>query len=262
METLKNFKLKAQAGSAYNFGWQVMKEHFMTLFLLILMMGVIAIPYSLLSNHENHNAALVILQGFATMYALFILQPFRYGAKYLYLKAVRLQKVDVKELFDVFNDYLNIVLAALLAGAIIGIGFVFLIIPGIVFACRLAFVPYLVMDKKYDPVKSVEESWRLTRGYGWRIFWMSIVAFFIFIAGFIALVFGVFIASMWVKASFAALYQAVLVEKGEYTENAEPVEPAKVKTDKSESRDSVAESDSDENANETKDDEPNSTDAQ
>jgi len=244
METLKNFKLKAQAGSAYNFGWQIMKEHFMTLFLLILMMGVIAIPYSLLSNHENHNAALVILQGFATMYALFILQPFRYGAKYLYLKAVRLQKVDVKELFDIFNNYLNIVLAALLAGAIIGIGFVFLIIPGIVFACRLAFVPYLVMDKKYDPIKSVEESWRLTRGYGWRIFWMSIVAFFIFIAGFIALVFGAFIASIWVKASFAALYQAVLVEKGEYTEDAES---AKVENEKSESHDSVSKSDSAEN---------------
>ena len=71
------------------------------------------------------------------------------------------------------------------------------------------------MDKKLDAVKAVEESWRLTKGHGWRIFWMGIVSFFLIIAGLICLIFGVFISAMWISAAFASLYNAVLEEKGE-----------------------------------------------
>ena len=39
------------------------------------------------------------------------------------------------------------------------------------------------MDKDLDPITAVEESWRMTRGYGWTIFWMAFLSFFIFIAG-------------------------------------------------------------------------------
>ena len=83
--------------------------------------------------------------------------------KMVYLKAVRRKNGEVAEVFDSFKNYLNVVLASLISGAIIAFGFFILIIPGIIFACRLAFVPYLVMDKKLDPVKAVEESWRLTK---------------------------------------------------------------------------------------------------
>jgi len=150
-----------------------------------------------------------------------MIAPLKVSADFMYLKAIRGLRLDVKELFDVFNNYLNVVLAGLLQFAIVGIGFAFLFIPGVIFACRLALVPYLVMDKKLDPVKAVEESWRLTRGYGWRIFWLGIVSFFLVIAGFMVFVFGAVIAFMWINTAFAGLYQAILQEKGEYIETEE-----------------------------------------
>jgi hypothetical protein len=52
-------------------------------------------------------------------------------------------------MFAAFNNYLNAVLAYLLVTVIIIIGFVLLIIPGIIFACKLAFVPYLIVDQKW-----------------------------------------------------------------------------------------------------------------
>jgi uncharacterized membrane protein len=87
---------------------------------------------------------------------------------------------------------------------------VMLIIPGIIVACRLAFVPYLVMDKDLEPMKAVEKSWQMTRGHGWKIFWMAILSFFIGIAGFIVFFVGVIISSMWISSAYATLYQAVL----------------------------------------------------
>lgn len=39
---------------------------------------------------------------------------------------------------------MNVVLAGLLYGAIIGIGIFLLVVPGIIFACRLAFVTSII----------------------------------------------------------------------------------------------------------------------
>lgn len=100
----------------------------------------------------------------------------------------------------------------------LGIGIFLFVVPGIILACRFAFVPYLVMDKNLDPVKAVGESWRLTRGYGWRIFGLGLLSILIFIAGLVVMVVGVLISMMWVHAAFAAMYQAVLEERGEYQE--------------------------------------------
>jgi uncharacterized membrane protein len=125
----------------------------------------------------------------------------------------------MKELFYGFKDYLNIILANLLVTAIIGIGMVFLIIPGIIFACRLAFVPYLVVDKKLDAVKAVEESWRMSRGHGWTIFLMAIMVIPIGIAGLMVLGVGVIFSIIWVNIAFAAIYAIVIARKEKLDSN-------------------------------------------
>jgi len=217
-------ELLPRAGSAYRYGWRVMSNNFISLFLVSVIIFFASIPIGIFFNVSDMGPdnwgfvamAIVMAQIFGLAYSIFILSPLEYGSKYVYLKAARNDQFEVVNMFDSFKNYLNVILASLLSGAIIAFGFFFLIIPGIVFACRLAFVPYLVMDKKLDPVKSVEESWRLTKGHGWRIFWMGILAFFIIIAGLIVLIFGVFISGMWISSTFASLYHAVLVEKGEY----------------------------------------------
>lgn len=124
---------------------------------------------------------------------------------------MRDEDVDLKILFEGFKTkYLNIVLANLIVVALVIIGFVMLIIPGIIIACRLAFVPYLVMDKDLEPMRAVEKSWQMTKGHGWTIFFMAILSFFIAIAGLIVFIFGIFVSIMWIHAAFASLYQSVL----------------------------------------------------
>jgi len=219
MET-KNQKLKPFTGDALGYGWDIMMKYFLRLFLLVLVLGIVSIPLSVTNYYQDVHAVPVLLQLFAFAYILFIMAPFKYTINFLFLKNIRNKEFEMNEIIGGFKGdvYMNIVLARLLSTAIIGIGIFLLIVPGIIFACRLAFVPYLVMDKKLDPIKAVEESWRLTKGYGWRIFALGLLSFFIAIAGLIVLFVGVIVSVMWINAAFAAMYQAVIEEKGEYVE--------------------------------------------
>ena len=208
--SLSQYTLTATLGDAFGYGWRVMSKYFLELFLITIIVIAISSPIWITNTLDNyHNPAVIMLKVFAIAYGIFVVSAFDYGAKYVNLKAARDEKIDMKDIMAPFDVYLNVILSNLLVIAIVVAGFFLLIIPGIIFAIKLAFVPYLVIDKKLDPVEAVKRSWEMTKGHGWTIFGMAILSFFIYLAGIIALIVGVFISSMWVSASFASLYLAV-----------------------------------------------------
>jgi uncharacterized membrane protein len=94
-------------------------------------------------------------------------------------------------------------------GVIVGLGIVLLIVPGIIFACKLAFVPYLVMDEKMEATEAIRKSWNMTTGYTGTIFMMGFTAIFVGLLGLICLIVGVIPAAMWIGLAFASMYVAV-----------------------------------------------------
>jgi uncharacterized membrane protein len=143
-----------------------------------------------------------------------VLPVITYGGDWLYLRFMRDERANVADMFAGFRKgYLNVVLANLLVYAIVGIGFLLFVIPGIIFACRLAFVPYLVMDKGFDPVAAIEKSWFMTRGHGWRIFGLYLLSILLFFCGLLLVVVGAFFALMWMGSAFASLYHAIDLEE-------------------------------------------------
>jgi len=234
METNEQNKLIPSFSNSFNHGWNVMKKYFLILFLVVLVIGIIVGPTQLFrwnidpSHHGNWDwhfpdigmialGVFTIIFGlFALAYAFLIIPVFKYGGKMMFLQAVRDVRPDFNMLVNGFKEnYLGIVLANLISAALIMLGIVALVVPGIIIGCRLAFVGYLVMDKKLDPIMAVEESWKMTRGYGWTIFLMAIVSFFICIAGLCLFFVGIFPASIWVSSSFASLYETVLIKKND-----------------------------------------------
>ncbi|HPT11363.1 MAG TPA: hypothetical protein PLP69_01945 [Bacteroidales bacterium] len=243
METKRTYRFKPSFGTAYGTGWRVMGDNFLRFLLVVIILGLLTTPMSIGKfdlndlGHFDHMVmdpeklitlgAIGLVAGIlgfmVLLYNLLVLPVFQYGGRMMFLTGARGTDPDFDHLISGFRtNYLNIILANLLVVALVGIGLVCLIIPGIVIGCRLGFTSFLVMDKGLDPIKAVEESWRMTRGHGWTIFFMGFVSIFIFILGFACLFFGVFIAIMWVKSAFAALYQSVLIEKGLVETEAEP----------------------------------------
>lgn len=205
---------EASISGSYGYGWQQMKKHFLYFFLILLILAIAESPASMASESELQNSPLIIiLQIISAAYALLLLPVFTYGGDLLYLRGIRNEEVDLSELFVGFREkYVHIVLANLLKFAIIGMGFVLLIIPGIILACRLVFVSFLVMDKGLDPIAAVEKSWQMTKGHGWKIFGMGLLAIPVFIAGILCFIVGAFVAVMWIFAAFTALYHALDLE--------------------------------------------------
>ena len=206
---------EATVGGSYGHGLATLKKYFLEVLLITLVVMVLASPYYLAREvTENSDSGMTtIIQLFALGFALLILGPVRFGANYAMLKAVRGEKPEFLDIFIFQKNYLNVVLAHLLTNAIIAVGFVFLIVPGIIFACKLAFVPYLVTERKMEATEAIRESWNMTTGHSGTIFLMGLLTAPIAIAGVLLLGVGIIPAVMWISLAFAAIFASVEAKK-------------------------------------------------
>ena len=197
--------------ASYRNGWRQMWRYFLELFLIGIIALVIGIPSGIGGWELDVTTTFSVLGILGYIYAILVTNPIEYGISFAYLKAARNDKLETKDIFEAFHNYWNAVLANLLVGAIVVVGFFLLIVPGIIFACKLAFTPYLVVDRKMAVIEAVKESWRMTNGHAWTVFLIGLLAIPICIVGLICLVVGIIPAIMWIEASFASLYHAVSV---------------------------------------------------
>lgn len=170
----------------------------------MLVLIVIEIPFG--GETVNHSILYNLL---AFAYWLLFLPVFTYGADLIFLRGVRGDDVEIKCIIDGFQNYLNVILTALLVFGLIGIALIAFIVPGIYVACRLVFASYLVMDEGLDPVAAVEGSWRLSRGHVLKIFALGLVSVLLGIVGFLMILIGLIPAVMWAKAAFATMYLSI-----------------------------------------------------
>ena len=197
-------------GSSYKNGWRQLWKYFLELFLIGLIGAVIGVPSGMGGWLGGDAAAAVGILGFlGFVYGVLIVNPVDYGVSFAHLKAARGDKLEIKDMFEAFRNYWNAVLANLLVGIIVMIGFVLLIIPGIIFACKLAFTPYLVVDRKMDVIGAVKESWRMTNGHAWKVFLIGLLAIPITIAGLLCFGVGIIVSIMWIRLALASLYHSV-----------------------------------------------------
>jgi len=200
-------------GSSYSNGWRQLWKHFLELFLIGLIALLIGLPSGVGGWFEDIAVAGAIFGFFGLVYGILISGPVDYGVAFAYLKAARGDKLEIKDMFEAFKNYWNAVLASLLVSVIIIIGLVLLIVPGIIFACKLVFTPYLVVDRKMEVIEAIKESWRMTGGHAWTVFFIGLLAIPIGIAGLICFGVGVIISIMWVTLTFASLYHAVSMSR-------------------------------------------------
>jgi len=198
-------------GSAYGNGWTRLWKNFLELFLILIITLVIGMISSIPQWVASQNPVSGL---FTFIINVLVTGPIGYGVYYVYLRAARGEKPEIQDMFAAFGNYWNAVLAGLLVGVIVVIGFVLLIVPGIIFACKLAFTPYLVVDRKMDVIDAVKESWNMTRGHAGQVFLIGLLAIPIGILGIICFGVGVIIAGMWITCAFASLYHAVSLKHG------------------------------------------------
>ncbi len=98
------------------------------------------------------------------------------GLMKVYLDFVRTKEVHVGEIFFLFNKYnrkyhIATIIAGILHIVFVILGFVALIIPGIIILVGLALLPIIIADNPdRKAMESIKETWKLTKGYKSELF--------------------------------------------------------------------------------------------
>jgi uncharacterized membrane protein len=218
-------RIEAGVSSSYGNAWRQLWKHFLILFIVGIVVFVISLPKDIMRNiaPEIGGAGGVLLGILSLPYGILLVGPLGYGASFVNLKAARDEPPDVKDVFVGFGDYWNVVLASLVVTVIVIFGFMLLVVPGLIFFSKLAFTPYLVIDRKMQAVDAIRESWRMTTGHAWKVFSIGLLAIPIGLAGLICFFVGIVISIMWISLAFASLYLAVSALAEAPVQEAEPV---------------------------------------
>jgi uncharacterized membrane protein len=208
-------------GSSYGNGWRQLWKYFLELFLIGIIGFVIGIPGGMGGWSKGTGAIFLGILG--AVYSILLVSPVNYGVSFSYLKAARGDRLEIKNMFEAFQNYWNAVLASLLVTVIVIIGFILLIVPGIIFACKLAFTPYLVVDRKMEVIEAVKGSWNMTNGHAGKVFLIGLLGVPICIAGLICCGIGIILSIMWISMAFASLYYAVSLSSEASAQEGVPV---------------------------------------
>lgn len=125
------------------------------------------------------------------------------------LSLARGEALQIGLLFSGGGRALTMLVAQLLYGLIVAVGFLLLIVPGIVLAAGLALYPYYVAETELGPIEALKASWEATRGRRGGMVGLSIGCAFLCLASLIALCVG-FLAGMALPTvAFAVVYLRV-----------------------------------------------------
>lgn len=190
-------------------GWNLMKTHFW------LLLGIMLLALLVRSPGDNMDEACeilgiepspILLLG-STLYAILVGMPITFGLAYVYLLAARGEKFEVSDLFGAFQrNYGSAVGAGFVKMVVIVLGCLLLLVPGIYLAIKLAFVEYLVVDRKLSIFAAFKKSWEMTNDREWTLLLLGFLSLLIFIVGLLACLVGVIFSAMLVSAAYAVLF--------------------------------------------------------
>lgn len=209
METKPNFSIKL----ALSKGWQTYKTNFgfliVTFILYLLIMGVINGLEAYLSEKESVFGLIIAIVG---VFVSFLIQI---GWVRIGLKLLNGELAEYEDLLKNGDRVLSYFLGNLLVGVIVAAGLVLLVIPGIYWALKYMYVPYLIADRNLKVGEAMRLSAVMTNGVKWKLVGYGFVQLGLIIAGVLALFVGLLavLPTLWLTS--LGIYQQLLnhVEK-------------------------------------------------
>ncbi len=112
----------------------------------------------------------------------------RSGWTVIILKLVRGEGASFTDLKAGMPYFMNFFLCMLIIGIGTALGSLMLLVPGLFFAVRTAFAPFLIVDEDLGPIEALQKSNELVTGYSWQILAYYLIFFFAnLVIGFIPL---------------------------------------------------------------------------
>ncbi len=137
----------------------------MTISFMLDKVFILAYSYDFLSINGTSMAI-----DFSNTVTTFIMAPIGIGYTFYILNFVRGKKFSINDIFSKIKYILPIWAATFIASTLIGVGFIFLIVPGIVISMIFAMIEYIMADGEHNVAETLRQSKELMIGYKWDYF--------------------------------------------------------------------------------------------
>lgn len=188
------------------FGWREFRVNLLFFIVLMLIIGVpAAIMNVIVQGLPWLSVSVMFLRGVAWLWRILAMMTVVLVCLSFRDKGVfNFRRMD--ELYPLFIPYF---LGSLLFSAILCAGMILLIAPGVWFAVKYQFMPYLIIDKGMEPVEALKAAGEITKGYWLELFLFVLCIVGINFLGVLAFGLGLlvtipvtFLAHAWIYRSF------------------------------------------------------------
>jgi uncharacterized membrane protein len=192
---------------ALRFGWDAAIQYIGFFVVALLSMWVVSLLLNGIAGDLHRNTSMGVLAALFSALASLIGFLAHMGFIKIGLKIVHGHAPSREDFIPTARQFWTYLGAAIVFGLIVGIGFILLIIPGIIFAVAMQFYPYFVIEKGMMPLEALKASAAATKGERWNIFVFDLVLFGITILGALALGVGLFVALPTILVANAFVYR-------------------------------------------------------
>lgn len=135
-----------------------------------------------------------------------IVGPLQCGAYYAILKIVRDEEVEVKNVFDGFEEFGRTLGVSWAYALIVGVGLMFLFVPGLILGLGLWPALFLVMDEQFGIGDTLQEAWEMTKGHKWSLFAIYLAIAGLMLVGLFAFIIGILFVAVFAYVVGAVVY--------------------------------------------------------
>lgn len=141
--------------------------------------------------------------------------PFAVGLAIFGLKLARREQAEVGNVFDGFKQFGDAIGASILMGLGVGLGFLLLIVPGVILALGWSMTYYIIAENpNLGPVDAMKRSWELMDGYKADYFKLGLKFLLLGFLCILTLGIGFFFLAPFANTTFAKYYLVLNKIKG------------------------------------------------
>lgn len=183
---------------------------------IVLLVAIIIqqIPQMYGKSHPS-SMALMMLLGFAI--SIFLITPLTVAYsntfRALYEKG---ERGFVQNMYKLFcSNYLHVVLTNFVMGLLIALGFILLIVPGIILALAYAMVPFILVEHpEYSVKETLKASREMMKGHKFDYFYLMLSFIGWILLSILSLGIGLIWLYPYIMTTAAAFYNDLKAEKG------------------------------------------------
>jgi len=193
---------------AISFGWNITRNNFKLFVILVIISFLVPFVFGRIVDFLDDDYSVLSFIVFIISWILSMIISL--GLIKIVLNLLDNKEGKFSDLFSQFPIFFKYLFGYILYGLIVFVGFILLIIPGIIWGIKYQFFTYFIVDKNVGPIEALKRSSEITRGAKWDLFLFGLLLGFINFLGVLCLVIGLLVTFPITMVASAFVYRKLL----------------------------------------------------